>query len=139
MDKEKFEIKKEHLKLLQRFNVGFNDECEFGAPEIDPKRPYGNSSVYQDILEILGMKELKSGVFEFELFGEKWILKGEDKYNLYLDGADEERLIEQLDKLHKEMETVLQICLCTLSFEIGEYETEPYDYDGWKKVDKNGK
>ena len=33
--------------------VGWQD-CEYGAPEIDPKRPYGNSDVEGDIAEILG-------------------------------------------------------------------------------------
>ncbi|MCU1325011.1 MAG: hypothetical protein JWN34_381, partial [Bryobacterales bacterium] len=50
-----FFVTSEHLKLLQRMCVGWQD-CEYGAPEIDPKRPYGNSSVEYDILEILGVK-----------------------------------------------------------------------------------
>ena len=48
-------IKPEHIKLLRRMNVGWNP-AEFGAPEIDPKRPYGNSSVLEDIREITGME-----------------------------------------------------------------------------------
>ena len=51
-----FELKEEHLKLLARANWRWQD-CEFGAPEIHPKRPYGNSSVIQDIAEILGEEE----------------------------------------------------------------------------------
>lgn len=132
MDKKKFEIKEEHLKLLKRMNVGW-DDCEFGAPEIDPKRPYGNSSVEQDMIEILGLKELKEGIYEFVLFGDKWLLKGEDKYNIYLEGADEEKLLKKLNELHKETETALQICLTTQKFEIGKYEAEEYSND-WKKV-----
>jgi hypothetical protein len=132
MDMKRFEIKPQHLKLLQRFNVGW-DDCEFGAPEIDPKRPYGNSSVHQDMLEILGIKELKEGIYEFELDGRKWLLKGEDKYNVYLEGADEEDLLDELNKLHKEMETALQICLFTQKFETGIFESEEYS-DRWKKV-----
>ena len=132
MDKKQFEIKKEHLKLLKNFNVGW-DEGEFGAPGIDPKRPYGNSDVHLDMIEILGLKELKEGVYEFTLFDEKWLLKGEDRYNIYLDGKDEETVCEELEKLHKETETVLQICLSTQNFEIGTYETEKYSND-WKKI-----
>lgn len=30
--------------------------AEFGAPEIDPKRPYGDSSVLENIREITGME-----------------------------------------------------------------------------------
>jgi len=132
MEKDKFEVKAEHLKLLQRFVVCWQD-CEFGAPEIDPKRPYGNSDVHQDMLEVLGFEELKEGIYKFKLFGKEWLLKGEDKYNIYLEGADEEKLIEELDKLHKETETALQICLDAQSFETGFYEAEKYGGE-WEKV-----
>jgi hypothetical protein len=47
-----FTVTDEHLRLLHRAHV-FWDEAEFGAPSIDPKRPYGNSNVYGDIAEIL--------------------------------------------------------------------------------------
>ncbi len=56
--------------------------CEFGAPEIDPKRPYGNSYVVGDIHEIL------TGVSEYEV-------------------SDE--LSTQYEKLHKETETALKL------------------------------
>ena len=133
MGKKRFEIKENHLKLLQRFSVEWQ-EAEFGAPGIDPKRPYGNSGVEQDMLEILGLKELKEGVFEFELDGEKWLLKGEDKYNIYLEGADEEKLCGRLNELHKETGKALQICLVRQKFETGFFEAEAYN-DDWKKVD----
>lgn len=51
----KFQLKDQHIRLLARANVGWQD-CETGAPEIDPKRPYGNSSVAQDVAEILGIE-----------------------------------------------------------------------------------
>lgn len=132
MEKDKFEMKVEHLKLLQRFIVGWQD-CEFGAPEIDPKRPYGNSHVHQDMIEVLGFETLKEGIYKFKLFGKEWLLKGEDEYNIYLEGADEEKLIDELDKLHKETEIALQICLDTQSFETGKYEAEKYT-SNWKKI-----
>jgi hypothetical protein len=44
MKTQTFKLTDEHLKLLRRFNVGWQDS-ESGAPEIDPKRPYGNSAV----------------------------------------------------------------------------------------------
>lgn len=56
MNKPIFTLTSDHIKLLRRFIVGWQD-CEFGAPEIDPKRPYGNSDVIEDIREIL-VKEL---------------------------------------------------------------------------------
>ena len=125
MEIETFEIKEEHLELLQRMCVGWQD-CEFGAPEIDPKRPYGNSDVHQDMIEVLGFNELKEGIYEFILFGKKWLLKGEDKHNIYLEGADEEELLKELDKLHKETEQALQICLEIKEFKVGIYEHEKY-------------
>jgi len=134
INKKKFEIKKEHLVLLQRFCVGWQD-CEFGAPEIDPKRPYGNSDVCQDMIEILGLKEIKEGVYEFTLRDETWLLKGEDKHNLYLEGKDEARLLDELEKLHKETEQVLQICLSAQQFKLGIYEANAYS-DYWKPVPK---
>ncbi len=87
--------------------VGWNG-CETGAPEINPKRPYGNSgNVANDILPILGIP---------------------------YDG-DNEALEDFARKLHEEMEDALQIFLCTQSFEIGKYEKESeYDSRSWKKV-----
>ncbi len=125
MEKIKFEIKQEHLKLLKNFYINW-DTCEFGVPTIDSKRPYGNSNVYQDMLNILGLEEIRNGVFNFKLQGQKWILKGEDKCNLYLDGADEENLKVILWKLHRETKIALQICLVIQRFEMGIYEADKY-------------
>lgn len=47
-----FIIKQDHLTLLKRTCWGW-DSCEFGAPAIDCKRPYGNYSVLEDMAEIL--------------------------------------------------------------------------------------
>ena len=44
------------VRLLRRAHVTWMD-AEFGAPEIDCKRPYGSSGVYSDIAEILGIPE----------------------------------------------------------------------------------
>jgi hypothetical protein len=42
----------DHLTLLKRSEWSW-DDCEFGAPAMDPKRPYGNSDVENDLAEIL--------------------------------------------------------------------------------------
>ena len=55
-DTRRFTVTDEHLRLLRRAHVTWVD-AEFGAPEIDGKRPYGNSDVYSDIAEILGIPE----------------------------------------------------------------------------------
>jgi len=125
------EIKPEHLKLLSNMVVSY-DDCEFGAPAIDPKCPYGNSSVFEDMIEILGLKELKDGVFEFTLFDETWILKGEDQWNLYLDGKDEEQLKKKLEALHEELKDVLQICIQRQLFEVGLYAED--DFGKWLRI-----
>jgi hypothetical protein len=49
---DRFTFTESHAKLLQRAYIGWQS-CETGAPEIDPKRPYGNSSVALDVAEIL--------------------------------------------------------------------------------------
>ena len=133
MEKKTFEVKEEHIKLLKSMNVGYNDYCEFGAPEIDPKRPYGNSNVHQDMLEILGLEELKEGIYKFRLNGKEWLLKGVDKYNIYLDGKDEETLIEELNKLHKETEKVLSIFISSETLKPGIFESERYG-NNWKRI-----
>jgi hypothetical protein len=104
---KRFELKKEHIALLRKAVVGWQ-RCEFGAPEIDPKRPYGNSDVYSDIAEILKLKPAK-------------------------DDHSEQAQYEVMDTLHKETETALQIVLCTGSFEPGVYETREY-FNDWKRV-----
>src|SRR3989304_4564435 len=49
-----FTVTEEHIKLLKHMNVWW-DGTEHGAPGISPKRPYGNSDVYEDIADILGI------------------------------------------------------------------------------------
>jgi hypothetical protein len=51
-----FTVTDDHLRLLRRAYVHWN-QGEFGAPSIDSKRPYGNSNVFGDIAEILGIPE----------------------------------------------------------------------------------
>lgn len=50
-------ITKNHIKLLQNAEWRMLD-IEYEAPGIDPKRPYGNSSVEEDIREILNDESL---------------------------------------------------------------------------------
>lgn len=96
-----FEITENHLKLLKHMCVEWND-MEFGAPSIDPKRPYGNSDVYEDISSILGLPT--------------------PDYDNDEDFTDEQ--VEYMDKIHEEMETVLQIGLKLGYFKQGIYMAE---------------
>jgi hypothetical protein len=83
-----FTITQQHIFLLQSACLRW-DDCEFGAPSVDPQRPYGNSSVYDDIAEILGIKPENA------------------------DGEFSNAQIDLMDKLHKETLTVLQILIQT--------------------------
>ena len=114
MKNEIFVITKDHLKLLKKMWVGWQD-CEFGAPEIDPKRPYGNSSVTNDIHEILTGESIGCTHSKRDELTEE-----EEKYYF---------------KMHKEMERVLQICLVTGKFQTGKFEkTNEYNSLSWKKI-----
>jgi hypothetical protein len=107
-----FTLTEDHLKLLKNMYVGWSCS-EFGAPEIDPKRPYGNGDVIGDIHEILTVTSSSS----WEEIPEEL----EEKYN----------------KLHKETETALQIVLNTLSFVPGRYrKIHPYGRD-WELIESN--
>jgi hypothetical protein len=125
-----FEVKKEHLLLLKQMCVGWQD-CEFGAPEIDPKRPYGNSDVLLDMVEIIGIKKVGEDVFQFDLFGKQYFIYGENKYNLEVKGKE---LIKILNDLHKETETVLQIALRTGMFKEGKYKLKDKYSDNWEYI-----
>jgi hypothetical protein len=50
---KQFKLQEEHLVLLKAAYVDW-EHTEYGAPAIDPKRPYGNSDVEEDVCEILG-------------------------------------------------------------------------------------
>lgn len=112
MEKRTFTITDEHIKLIRNFWVGWQD-TETGAPEIDPKRPYGNSSVYEDIHEILT--------------GESVGCTNSKREEL----TEEE--IDRYIKLHRETEVALQIILRTGKFKSGKYECDRYD-SNWKEI-----
>jgi len=102
-----FELKEEHIKLLQRACITWQN-CEYGAPEINPKRPYGNSDVEGDIAEIL----------EWELF--------EDRFGEVSMSKDQ---AEKAKNLHNETFTAIQIILKLKTFTLGIYEKGT---GGWK-------
>lgn len=112
-DKVQFELTEDHLKLIRRMNVSYNDFCEFGAPEIDPKRPYGNSSVYFDIGEILGIDPEEGDPEDAEYSSDQ---------------------MEDMLAIHKETATALQVILASGSFEPGVYESEQYRRN-WRKTE----
>lgn len=104
-DYDWFELKPDHIRLIRRMNVGYNADTEFGAPEIDPKRPYGNSDVFNDIGEILGIGA-----------------KGGD----HTDPEYTEEQCAEFLAIHKETATALQVVLSSGSFEPGMYYSKKY-------------
>jgi hypothetical protein len=107
-----FELKLEHIKLLKAVNVQWNYAC-FGAPEVDPARPYGNAgdyNIYEDMCKALDLKPL----FDNE-------------------GDIECSMRFTLAELHKELKTALQIVLQCQTFEPGIFEAEKY-FEVWKRV-----
>jgi hypothetical protein len=102
-----FTVTSEHLTLLRQAHVGW-DATEFGAPAIDPKRPYGNSGVYADIAEMLD-----------EPFDDE-----EDT---------PEAVADRYDTLHAETGIVLQIALVTGEFRTGRYTRDKYR-DNWRQI-----
>lgn len=98
-----FTVTDEHVKLMRRAYVDW-ETCEYGAPSINCKRPYGNSSVQHDIYEILG-----------------WALPPEADEDGYIPYDD-----PRARKIHEETWVVLQIVLRT-----GELRAGTYKRSGW--------
>lgn len=117
MDDQRFELTAEHVTLLRAMYVGWQDD-EFGAPEIDPKRPYGNSNVPRDIYEALGDGE--------------W----DDDHGMPagLSPREWSELNERYGVLHRQTQTALQIVLATGSFDLGVHVAPAYSMD-WRRLD----
>lgn len=96
-----FVLTEEHVKLLRAMYVSW-DDCEFGAPAIDPKRPYGNSDVISDIAEELG-----------------WTRPDGDEDD---DFEWPVELDDRARQLHAETKTALQCVPTTGSFEPGTFK-----------------
>src|SRR6185369_14541098 len=104
MGLKEFTLSQQHIDLLRHMIVNWQD-CEFGAPEIDPKRPYGNSSVLEDIAEIMGKKMVQ------------------------LEGGEEgwpKGSFDGLGQLHKETLEALEIMLQLGSLKPGKYKQIEY-------------
>lgn len=48
-----FELKEEHIKLIQHMYFQFDESAYDGAPCVNFKRPFGNSDLLGDIMDIL--------------------------------------------------------------------------------------
>ena len=98
-DINRFVLREDHITLLASAIMCWND-CEYGAPCIDPKRPYGNSSGSEDVCRVLGWEKLG-------------------------DNGDEPCFSSVQRKkaraIHEETETALEVILQSRSFVCGEY------------------
>lgn len=112
-EKSRFTLTAQHITLLRAAYVNWQN-CETGAPEIDPKRPYGNSCVLDDVAEALGIP------IEYDPATIVHYDSGS------FDGEMSEEQSTRLMALHRETATALQIVLATGAFTPGVYEVEPY-------------
>ena len=117
MSENTFVLTEEHLKLMKAMVVGWCDD-EYGAPEINPKRPYGNSDVANDIMELLNWNEFND-------------MSEEDKEDFY-ESTQYAYLCECAERIHAETETALQIALLTGEFKVGTYIRSKSWLDDWK-------
>lgn len=109
---ETFVLTEDHVKLAQAMYVSWQD-CETGAPAINPKRPYGNSDVASDIKDILGLS------------------RNECSNCGHCEDDDDDSINEAMD-LHREMDTALQIILLNMTFTPGTYAKKGrYDDRSW--------
>jgi hypothetical protein len=102
-----FSLTDKHIALLRHAYVGW-DCTESGAPCIDPKRPYGNGDVEDDVIRLL--------------FGD-----------LPEDARD--ALRDYARQLHEDTEIALQIVLTTGAFKPGKYQKgDAYKHLSWVEV-----
>ena len=108
MKKSRFTITEDHLKILRCIYV----ERDASHPHINRDRPFGNSNVRVDVLETIGEKPFIN-------------MDGEEMYT-----EEQGKLAE---KIAKEANTALQICLCTGAFQAGDYVMgSEYNNLSWK-------
>jgi hypothetical protein len=108
-----FTLTPELITLLRASYVSDRlSDCEYGAAEIDCKRPYGNGDVEGDIIELLWSE------VEFDEAAEEW----------------PEGYTEKAAALHRQTPAALQVVLASGSFEPGEYRTSSKYGIDWKRV-----
>lgn len=113
----KLTITEQHAALLRATYTAWH-ACEFGAMEVDPKRPYGNSNGTYDVARVLG---LEIGTLEDDPFL-----------------TDEQEAL--CLRLHRETEFCIQILLQHLALEVGatyRNDAEPYRRASWTKLEKS--
>lgn len=60
IEKRLFKLKPEHIRALQRLNIkSFIENVDSVNIYLDKKRPFGNSDVFEDVFDILGVYEVE--------------------------------------------------------------------------------
>lgn len=113
---EEFTVTPAHLALLRRAQVRWSKPTSLGigVPCIDPIRPYGDSSIEQNIAELADIPY--------------------DPDVLYGEGPESDVLRAKLLELHAETQTALQIALETAAFVAGRY-VKVSRFHGWTLSD----
>jgi len=111
LDKIYFQLTEEHVKLMRRFNIRWDDGYD-GAPAVDCKRPFGNGDWENDVAEILGIEPIEHDDMEDTI--------------IYPKGTS-----ERIQKLYREMDKALAVVLSSASFTPGAYVAEEYR-DNWE-------
>ena len=113
-----FTVTEDHLKLLRHIHLYWDYGEGYGAPAINPKRPYVDSYVERSIAEIL---DAPDGDWEWDEEGE------------FLDLTPEAR--EHFTRLHVETMIVLHVTLAAGELRPGRYIRD--DVIGWVRVGRN--
>jgi hypothetical protein len=114
-----FTVTEDHLKLLRHAWVEWDEGEGYGAPGINPKKPYGSSNVEDDIARILDAPD------------KDWTW--EDGQKVCVTREAEERLT----RLHVETLVALQIVLATGEFRPGRYRRTGWPAD-WHRDESGG-
>ena len=116
MSKVKFHLKQDHIDLLEHANIRWSD-VEYGAPEMDSKRPFGNSgSIYieHQICEYLGLEPVATDHEDNPVY-------------------DDEEKREAL-RTYNELDTALRIVLSKQTFKPGVFfNKKDYGHD-WHRI-----
>ncbi len=108
---QQFTLMDAHITLLRHANVSWNG-MEYGAPAIDPKRPYGNGDVVSDVAAISGIDPVPT----------------DDNEIHWPPGTS-----FAVEALHRQLEVALQIVLHTGEFVAGKYEASDCKRD-WRLI-----
>ena len=116
-----FTVTEDHLKLLRHTGSVYWDPGEgFGAPAINPKKPYGNTAVPQDVAKILEAPDSdweKAPDDDWEWDEEEAFPPGAGEGFRVLRAEAEDRFL----RLHVEAGMALKIALATGEFRPGRY------------------